>query len=215
MGSVERIKNVARRVAKWKAKGTTRGGFGNVRRDQSADRARQGIQPHPIRASSMWSPRPANRSPSPAGMALMEMGLRRAPYTGGQVCVLTDNAFNKARILRSTRRASAATSGYGYVVVSPVFRSGCARQHYNARPRRFGYVRGGACRRTEGQGVPDLHGRGRCVPTDPRVVPRQRLKKITFEEMLEMGSLGSKVLRSAPVEFAGNILRCGCACCRA
>ena len=86
------------------------------------------------------------------------------------------------------------------------------RQHHHPRPRRLGHHRGGlaaALSADECQIYTDVDG---VYTTDPRIVPRaRRLDRITFEEMLELASLGSKVLQIRAVEFAGKYnVPCGC-----
>ena len=139
-------------------------------------------------------------------IALQEMGLKARSYTGGQVRVLTDSAFTKARILsidEAPMRADLDGGQHRHRRRVPGRRRG--RQHHDARTRRLGYVGGRARRgaaRDECQIYTDVDG---VYTTDPRIVPEaRRLDTVTFEEMLEMASLGSKVLQIRSVEFAGK-----------
>ena len=139
-------------------------------------------------------------------MALEESGQAARSYTGAQVKILTDSAFNKARIQAIETKAIMADLSAGRVVVVAGF------QGVNPDGDITTLGRGGsdtsavalaaALKADECQIYTDVDG---VYTTDPRVEPRaRRLDKITFEEMLEMASLGSKVLQIRSVEFAGK-----------
>ena len=139
-------------------------------------------------------------------MALIKRGCTARSYTGSQVHIRTDSAHNKARILDIDRSRVAKDLESGAVVVVAGFQG----QDENGSITTLG--RGGsdttavamaaALNADECQIYTDVDG---VYTTDPRVVPEaRRLDRITFEEMLEMASLGSKVLQIRSVEFAGK-----------
>jgi len=125
---------------------------------------------------------------------------------GGQLRVLTDSAFTKARILKIDEESVRRDLTEGYVVVVAGFQGVDAQGNVTTLGRggsdTSGVALAAALKARECQIFTDVDG---VYTTDPRVVPEaQRLKKITFEEMLEMASLGSKVLQTRSVEFAGK-----------
>lgn len=139
-------------------------------------------------------------------MALQQRGQAARSYTGAQVRIVTDSAFNKARIQSIDTQAVMSDLAAGRVVVVAGF------QGVNERGDITTLGRGGsdtsavaiaaALSADECQIYTDVDG---VYTTDPRVEPRaRRLDRITFEEMLEMASLGSKVLQIRSVEFAGK-----------
>ncbi|MGH8767403.1 MAG: aspartate kinase, partial [Burkholderiales bacterium] len=209
VGSVERIKNVARRVAKWKAKGHV---LVVVVSAMSGETNRlialaKEIQPHPDpRELDVVAATGEQVTIGLLAMALMELGLKARSYTGGQMRVLTDSAFNKARILKIDEESIRRDLKDGYVVVVAGFQGVDAHGNVTTLGRggsdTSGVALAAALNAEECQIFSDVDG---VYTTDPRVVPEaQRLKKITFEEMLEMASLGSKVLQIRSVEFAGK-----------
>ncbi|HGM5580898.1 TPA: aspartate kinase [Pseudomonas putida] len=139
-------------------------------------------------------------------MALIKRGVPAVSYTGNQVRILTDSAHNKARILQIDDQKIRADLKAGTVVVVAGFQG--VDEHGNITT----LGRGGSD--TTGVALAAALGADECqiytdvdgvYTTDPRVVPQaRRLEKITFEEMLEMASLGSKVLQIRSVEFAGK-----------
>jgi aspartate kinase len=209
VGSVERIKNVARRVAKWKARGhdlvvVVSAMSGETNRLIALAKE---IQPHPDpRELDVVAATGEQVTIGLLAMALMEMGLKARSYNGGQVRVLTDSAFNKARILTIDEERIRRDLMDGYVVVVAGFQGVDAQGNVTTLGRggsdTSGVALAAALKAEECQIFTDVNG---VYTTDPRVVPEaQRLKKITFEEMLEMASLGSKVLQIRSVEFAGK-----------
>jgi aspartate kinase len=209
VGSVERIRNVARRVAKWKAKGhdlvvVVSAMSGETNRLIALAKE---IQAHPDpRELDVVAATGEQVTIGLLAMALMELGLKARSYTGGQVRVLTDSAFNKARILKIDEEAIRRDLRDGYVVVVAGFQGVDAQGNVTTLGRggsdTSGVALAAALKAAECQIFTDVDG---VYTTDPRVVPEaQRLKKITFEEMLEMASLGSKVLQIRSVEFAGK-----------
>ena len=209
VGSVERIKNVARRVAKWRAKGhdlvvVVSAMSGETNRLIALAKE---IQPHPNpRELDVVAATGEQVTIGLLAMALMELGLKARSYTGGQVRVLTDGAFNKARILKIDEQSIRRDLEDGFVVVVAGFQGVDAQGNVTTLGRggsdTSGVALAAALKAEECQIFTDVDG---VYTTDPRVVPEaQRLKKITFEEMLEMASLGSKVLQIRSVEFAGK-----------
>ena len=139
-------------------------------------------------------------------MALIDRGCKARSYTGHQVHILTDSAHNKARILDIDKLRVQKDLDDGCVVVVAGFQG--QDEHGNITTLGRGgsdttaVAMAAALKSDECQIYTDVDG---VYTTDPRVVPAaRRLKRITFEEMLEMASLGSKVLQIRSVEFAGK-----------
>ncbi len=209
VGSPERIKSVARRVAKYKAQGhqvvvVVSAMSGETNRLIALAKE---IQSHP-------DPRELDAVISTGeqvtigliAMALMDAGLKAKSYTGAQANILTDSAFTKARILSIDEQRILADLANGYVVVVAGFQGMDEDGNITTLGRggsdTTGVAIAAALRADECQIYTDVDG---VYTTDPRVVPEaRRLKSITFEEMLEMASLGSKVLQIRAVEFAGK-----------
>ena len=139
-------------------------------------------------------------------MALHERGLKARSFTGGQVAILTDDAHSKARIRSIDNKTVLATLNGGAVAVVAGFQ-GVDEQGNITTLGRGGsdttaVAVAAALQADECQIYTDVDG---VYTTDPRVVAGARkLEQITFEEMLEMASLGSKVLQIRAVEFAGK-----------
>jgi len=139
-------------------------------------------------------------------MALIKIGVPAVSYTGGQVRILTDSAHTKARILQIDAQHIHKELKAGRVVVVAGFQGvdDCGNITTLGRggSDTTGVALAAALKADECQIYTDVDG---VYTTDPRVVAKaQRLDKITFEEMLEMASLGSKVLQIRAVEFAGK-----------
>ena len=139
-------------------------------------------------------------------MALKDLGLKAKSYTGAQVRILTDNAFTKARIQSIDEANMRADLDSGHVVVVAGFQGVDEQGNITTLGRggsdTTGVALAAALKADECQIYTDVDG---VYTTDPRIVPEaRRLKTITFEEMLEMASLGSKVLQIRSVEFAGK-----------
>lgn len=139
-------------------------------------------------------------------MALKRIGCDARSYTGSQVHILTDSAHNKARILDIDESKMRRDLELGRVVVVAGFQG--VDEHGNITTLGRGgsdttaVALAAALKADECQIYTDVDG---VYTTDPRVVPSaRRLDRITFEEMLEMASLGSKVLQIRSVEFAGK-----------
>lgn len=139
-------------------------------------------------------------------LALQELGFKARSYTGSQVKILTDEAHGKARILDIDGHNMQKDLDHGYVVVVAGFQ-GCDKAGNITTLGRGGSDTTGvalaaALGADECQIYTDVDG---VYTTDPRIVPEaRRLEQITFEEMLELASQGSKVLQTRSVEFAGK-----------
>ena len=139
-------------------------------------------------------------------MALQEQGCAARSYTGPQVHILTDSAFNKARIQDIEGARVRKDLSEGKVVVVAGFQGVDDAGNITTLGRggsdTTAVALAAALKADECQIYTDVDG---VYTTDPRVVPQaRRLNRITFEEMLEMASLGSKVLQIRSVEFAGK-----------
>jgi aspartate kinase len=139
-------------------------------------------------------------------MALKKRGWDARSYTGGQVKILTDSSHTKARIKEIDDGPMRADLDAGRVVVVAGFQGVDDAGNITTLGRggsdTTGVALAAALKADECQIYTDVDG---VYTTDPRVVDRaRRLEKITFEEMLEMASLGSKVLQIRAVEFAGK-----------
>jgi aspartate kinase len=209
VGNVERIRNVARRLEKWHRAGHQ---LVVVVSAMSGETNRLIALAKEIQASP--DPRELDVIASTGEqvtigllcMALMDRGLKAKSYTGPQVHVLTDSAFTKARIIEIDEKKIRADLAQGTIVVVAGFQG--ADEHGNLTTLGRGgsdtsaVAMAAALKADECLIYTDVDG---VYTTDPRIVPEaQRLKKITFEEMLEMASLGSKVLQIRSVEFAGK-----------
>jgi aspartate kinase len=139
-------------------------------------------------------------------MALLDLGVKAKSYTGAQVKILTDSAYTKARILNIEDVNLRADLNAGTVAVVAGFQ-GVDEFHNITTLGRGGsdtsaVALAAALNASECQIYTDVDG---VYTADPRIVPdARRLETITFEEMLELASLGSKVLQIRSVEFAGK-----------
>ncbi|MEJ2456565.1 MAG: aspartate kinase [Candidatus Thiodiazotropha sp.] len=139
-------------------------------------------------------------------MALQKLDCPARSYTGGQVHILTDSAYSKARIRDIDGARVQADLEAGKVVVIAGFQGVDEHGHITTLGRggsdTTAVAMAAALKADECQIYTDVDG---VYTTDPRVVPNaRRLEQITFEEMLELASLGSKVLQIRSVEFAGK-----------
>jgi aspartate kinase len=209
MGSTERIKNVARRVAKWHDAGHQ---IVVVPSAMSGETNRliglaKEIMPQPDpRELDMIAATGEQVSVGLLAMALKAIGKQAVSYTGWQVPVKTDSAYTKARIQSIDDQRVRADLAANRIVIITGF------QGIDELGNITTLGRGGsdtsavavaaALKAAECLIYTDVDG---VYTTDPRVVTEaRRLRTITFEEMLELASLGSKVLQSRSVEFAGN-----------
>ncbi len=209
VGSPDRIRNVAQRVAKFKMLGhqvvvvvSAMSGETNRLVALAKD-----VQPNPDpREMDVLLSTGEQVTIALLSMALMELGLKAKSYTGSQVKILTDNAHTKARILDIDENNIRADLDAGHVVVVAGFQGVDEKGNITTLGRggsdTTGVALAAALDADECQIYTDVDG---VYTTDPRIVPEaRRLKTITFEEMLEMASLGSKVLQIRSVEFAGK-----------
>jgi len=209
VGSVERIENVAKKV--------------KIAREAGNDiivvvSAMSGETNRLVELSRQVSENPAPReldvllstgeqvTIALLSMALEKMGCPARSYTGSQVHILTDSAHNKARIKDIDAARIHEDLKLGRVVVVAGFQG--VDEYGNITTLGRGgsdttaVALAAALKADECQIYTDVDG---VYTTDPRVVPKaRRLERITFEEMLEMASLGSKVLQIRAVEFAGK-----------
>ncbi|WP_025041616.1 aspartate kinase [Nitrosospira briensis] len=209
VGSTERIKNVARRIAKFQSRGhqvvvVVSAMSGETNRLIALAREFQS-HPDPRELDVMVSTG-EQVSVALLSMALMDMGIKAKSYTGTQVRILTDNAHTKARILKIDEDKIRRDLDAGYVVAVAGFQgvdeAGSITTLGRGGSDTTAVALAAALEADECQIYTDVDG---VYTTDPRIVPEaRRLKTITFEEMLEMASLGSKVLQIRAVEFAGK-----------
>jgi len=209
VGNPERIKNVAQRVAKFKMLGhqvvvVVSAMSGETNRLVALAKE---VQPNPdLREMDVLLATGEQVTIALLSMALMELGLKAKSYTGSQVKIITDSAHSKARILDIEEHNMRADLDAGYVVVVAGFQGVDEKGNITTLGRggsdTTGVALAAALKADECQIYTDVDG---VYTTDPRLVPEaRRLKTITFEEMLEMASLGSKVLQIRSVEFAGK-----------
>ncbi len=138
-------------------------------------------------------------------LALAARGIAAQSYTGAQIPILTDNAFNKARIVEISTERVAASLRAGQVAVVAGFQ-GINAGHITTLGRggsdTTAVAIAAVLQAEECQIFTDVDG---VYTTDPRIEPAaRRLERITYEEMLEMASLGAKVLQIRAVEFASK-----------
>lgn len=205
----DRIRNVARRVARYKAMGhqvvvVVSAMSGETNRLIALAKE---IMPDPDpRELDVMVSTGEQVTIGMTALALMELGIKAKSFTGTQVKILTDNAFNKARILNIDEYNLKRDLDDGYVCVVAGFQGVDAEGNITTLGRggsdTTGVALAAALGADECQIYTDVDG---VYTTDPRVVPEaRRLEKITFEEMLELASQGSKVLQIRSVEFAGK-----------
>jgi aspartate kinase len=209
VGSPERIRNVAQRVARFQAAGhqvvvVVSAMSGETNRLIALAREIQ-AKPDPRELDVVISTG-EQVTIGLLSMALKEAGLKAKSYTGAQVRILTDDAFNKARILSIDEARVRADLDSGHVVVVAGFQGVDEAGNITTLGRggsdTTGVALAAALKADECQIYTDVDG---VYTTDPRIVPEaKKLDAITFEEMLEMASLGSKVLQIRSVEFAGK-----------
>ncbi|MDS4031101.1 MAG: aspartate kinase [Candidatus Contendobacter sp.] len=209
VGNLERIENVAEKVIGWRARGDQ---VVVVVSAMSGETDRliglaKGITPRPNpRELDVLLATGEQVTIALLCIALEKRGCPARSYTGGQVRILTDNAFNKARIQEIEASAMRAELDAGRVVVVAGFQGVDEDGNITTLGRggsdTTAVALAAALKADECQIYTDVDG---VYTTDPRVVPEaRRLNRITFEEMLEMASLGSKVLQIRSVEFAGK-----------
>ena len=209
VGSPERIRNVAKRIARTLAPGHQVGVVvsamsGETNRLIALAKEVQAI-PDPRELDVVIS----TGEQATIGllcMALKDIKISAKSYTGAQVRIVTDSAFTKARILSIDDQLIRADLKQGMVVVVAGFQGideiGNITTLGRGGSDTTGVALAAALHADECQIYTDVDG---VYTTDPRIVPEaRRLKTVTFEEMLELASLGSKVLQIRSVEFAGK-----------
>ena len=209
MGSTERIKNVAKRVAKWHDAGyqiivvpSAMSGETNriigLAKEITSD-------PDP-RELDMIASTGEQVSVGLLAMALISLGKKAVSYAGWQVPIKTDSSYTKARIASIDDVKVKADLAEGKIVIITGFQGVDDLGNITTLGRggsdTSAVAIAAAMKAQECLIYTDVDG---VYTTDPRVVSdARRLKTVTFEEMLEMASMGSKVLQIRSVEFAGN-----------
>jgi len=213
MGSTERIRNVAKRVAKWVHAGhqlvvvpSAMSGETNRLLALAKEVSPAKESPQTMRELDMIAATGEQVSVGLLSLALQAEGLQAVSYTGWQVPIQTDSAYTKARIERIDDARVRADLAAGKVVIITGFQGIDGDGHITTLGRggsdTSAVAVAAAMKAAECLIYTDVDG---VYTTDPRVVPEaRRLPVISFEEMLEMASLGSKVLQIRSVEFAGK-----------
>ena len=213
MGSPERIRNVAKRVAKWARAGhqlivvpSAMSGETNRLLELAKELSPASATPELLRELDMVAATGEQVSVGLLAIALQAEGMPAVSYAGWQVPVVTDSAHTKARIKSIDDVRVRADLAAGKVVVITGF------QGLDAQGNITTLGRGGSD--TSAVAVAAAMKADECLiytdvdgvyTTDPRIVPEaRRLTSISFEEMLEMASMGAKVLQIRSVEFAGK-----------
>ena len=209
VGSVDRIEAVAEKVASFKARGddvvvvvSAMSGETNrlIELSQAID-----LEPDSRELDVLLSTG-EQVTIALLAMALKKRGVPARSFTGGQVQILTDNAHNKARIVDINKQRVSEALEAGEIVVVAGFQGIDEKGNITTLGRggsdTTAVALAAALEADECQIYTDVDG---VYTTDPRIEPQaRRLERITFEEMLEMASLGSKVLQIRSVEFAGK-----------
>jgi aspartate kinase len=213
MGSTERIRNVAKRVAKWHRAGhqmvvvpSAMSGETNRLLGLAKELAPAKASPSYERELDMLAATGEQASSALLAIALQAEGLESVSYAGWQVPIRTNNAHTKARIESIDDARVRADLDAGKVVIVTGFQgvddSGNITTLGRGGSDTSAVAVAAAMKARECLIYTDVDG---VYTTDPRVVPEaRRLKTVSFEEMLEMASLGSKVLQIRSVEFAGK-----------
>lgn len=213
MGSTERIRNVARRVAKWARAGhqmvvvpSAMSGETNRLLGLAKELAPASTDEAYARELDMLAATGEQASSALLAIALQAEGLGSVSYAGWQVPIRTDDAHTKARIESIDDTRIRADLAAGKVVIVTGFQGVNGDGHITTLGRggsdTSAVAVAAAMKAAECLIYTDVDG---VYTTDPRVVPEaRRLGTVSFEEMLEMASLGSKVLQIRSVEFAGK-----------
>ncbi len=213
MGSTERIRNVAKRVAKWARAGhqmvvvpSAMSGETNrllgLAKELSPERSSTEL----MRELDLIAATGEQVSVGLLAIALQAEGIPSVSYAGWQVPIKTDSSYTKARIQSIDDQRVRADLAAGKVVVITGFQGVDEQGHITTLGRggsdTSAVAVAAALKADECLIYTDVDG---VYTTDPRIVPEaRRLQTISFEEMLEMASLGSKVLQIRSVEFAGK-----------
>jgi aspartate kinase len=213
MGSTERIRSVAQRVAKWVRAGhqlvvvpSAMSGETNRLLGLAKELLPDANTPQALRELDAIAATGEQVSVGLLALALQAQGLQAVSYGGWQVPVATDSSYTKARIASIDDQRIRADLDAGKVVVITGFQGVDPEGHVTTLGRggsdTSAVAIAAALQAAECLIYTDVDG---VYTTDPRIVPEaRRLSTISFEEMLEMASLGSKVLQIRSVEFAGK-----------
>jgi aspartate kinase len=213
MGTTERIRNVAKRVAKWARAGhqmvvvpSAMSGETNRLLGMAKEVAPSKPTDAYYRELDMLAATGEQVSVGLLAIALQAEGMESVGYSGWQVPIRTNSAFTKARIESIDDTRVLADLAAGKVVVITGFQGIDEDQNVTTLGRggsdTSAVAVAAALKADECLIYTDVDG---VYTTDPRVVPEaRRLQTVSFEEMLEMASLGSKVLQIRSVEFAGK-----------
>ena len=213
MGSTERIRNVAKRVAKWVRAGhqmvvvpSAMSGETNRLLGLAKELSPERSSPELMRELDLIAATGEQVSVGLLAIALQAEGVPSVSYAGWQVPIKTDSSYTKARIQSIDDQRVRADLAAGKVVVITGFQGVDEQGHITTLGRggsdTSAVAVAAALKADECLIYTDVDG---VYTTDPRIVPEaRRLQSISFEEMLEMASLGSKVLQIRSVEFAGK-----------
>ena len=213
MGSTERIRSVAQRVAKWARAGhqmvvvpSAMSGETNRLLGLAKELAPQNPSSTYNRELDMLAATGEQASSALLAIALQAQGLQSVSYAGWQVPIRTNSAYTKARIESIDDKKVRADLAQGKVVIVTGFQGMDEMGNITTLGRggsdTSAVAVAAAMKAQECLIYTDVDG---VYTTDPRIVPEaRRLKTVSFEEMLEMASLGSKVLQIRSVEFAGK-----------
>ncbi len=213
MGSTERIRSVAQRVAKWVRAGhqlvvvpSAMSGETNRLLGLAKELAPAGTTPESQRELDAIAATGEQVSVGLLALALQAQGVPAVSYAGWQVPIATDSAFTKARIESIDDTRVRAELADGKVVIITGFQGIDEDSNVTTLGRggsdTSAVAVAAAMKADECLIYTDVDG---VYTTDPRIVPEaRRMAAISFEEMLEMASLGSKVLQIRSVEFAGK-----------
>ena len=213
MGSTERIRNVAKRVAKWVRAGhqmvvvpSAMSGETNRLLGLAKELSPERSSPELMRELDLIAATGEQVSVGLLAIALQAEGIPSVSYAGWQVPIKTDSSYTKARIQSIDDQRVRADLAAGKVVVITGFQGVDEQGHITTLGRggsdTSAVAVAAALKANECLIYTDVDG---VYTTDPRIVPEaRRLQSISFEEMLEMASLGSKVLQIRSVEFAGK-----------
>ena len=213
MGSTDRIKNVAKRVAKWSRAGyqmvvvpSAMSGETNRLLGLAKELAPSYISLAYQRELDMLASTGEQASSALLAIALQAEGVESVSYAGWQLPIRTNSAFTKARIESIDDQKVMADLAKGRVVIITGFQGVDEENNITTLGRggsdTSAVAVAAALKASECLIYTDVDG---VYTTDPRVVPEaKRLLTISFEEMLEMASMGSKVLQIRSVEFAGK-----------
>jgi aspartate kinase len=213
MGSTERIRNVAKRVAKWVRAGHQMIVVPSAMSGETNRLLALAKELAPAKADTAYhreldqlAATGEQASSALLAIALQAEGVDSVSYAGWQVAIKTNSAYTKARIESIDDARVRADLAQGRVVIITGFQGVDENGHITTLGRggsdTSAVAVAAALKARECLIYTDVDG---VYTTDPRVVPEaRRLKTISFEEMLEMASLGSKVLQIRSVEFAGK-----------